>query len=309
MSDTTGHDPQVPDGIDGAQLKRLRLLAGLDPTVLAIRTSLSKDQVLQIENGGHDLFYNLSIKRACARKLAQALGIDPNVVVADLPASAAASAVAEVALLPKWKAADPMDRKRRRFPVFAASAAVVLVMMAVAVTQLQRMDGGISAAAQLWRDWVAWMPRLNLSRTPSQASDNGSTATPSEPVSADKGPEHARSVQTQVTASANPTAPKAPSECPLANGQSPVVQPLKAFKAGQMVFVQALGDQHLCLRDHSGQAWSVFFKAGQERSFYGLPPWTVQSPALSQFKVFFQGWRLRFPEDSLNSVRIVEVPY
>jgi hypothetical protein len=86
-----------------------------------------------------------------------------------------------------------------------------------------------------------------------------------------------------------------------------VVQPLKAFKAGQMVFVQAVGDAHLCLRDHSGQVWSVNFKAGQERSFQGAPPWTVQSPSLAQFNVFFQGWKLRLPTDTTKSVQIVEL--
>jgi hypothetical protein len=95
--------------------------------------------------------------------------------------------------------------------------------------------------------------------------------------------------------------------CPPASDDSPVVQPLKAFKAGQMVFVQAVGDAHLCLRDHSGQVWSVNFKAGQERSFQGAPPWTVQSPSLAQFNVFFQGWKLRLPTDTTKTVQIVEL--
>ena len=69
------------DGVDGARLKQLREAAGWDAKVLAIRASLSKEQVEQIENGGHDLFYNVSIKRASARKLALTLGVDPHSVV------------------------------------------------------------------------------------------------------------------------------------------------------------------------------------------------------------------------------------
>jgi hypothetical protein len=53
--------------------------------------------------------------------------------------------------------------------------------------------------------------------------------------------------------------------------------------------------------------WSVNFKAGQERSFQGAPPWTVQSPSLAQFNVFFQGWKLRLPTDTTKSVQIVEL--
>ena len=72
------------DGVDGARLKQLREAAGWDAKVLAIRVSLSKEQVEQIENGGNGLFYNVSIKRACARKLALALGADPHSVITTL---------------------------------------------------------------------------------------------------------------------------------------------------------------------------------------------------------------------------------
>jgi len=310
MSDTVSHDHPHPDGIDGAQLKRLRQAAGMDPTVLAIRTSLSKDQVLQIENGGHDLFYNVSIKRACARKLAVALGTDPDGVVADLPAAPAFTAEAAVPLVPVWKVAAPLGTDNRRVPVKAASAAVVLALMALGVTQLQWLDGGLAPAAQPWQDWSAWTPRWSLPWPSPQESAQGlAAAPPAEPATAADRPDPTRPVEAPLVASADQTAQMSPRECPLATDQSPVVQPLKAFKAGQMVFVQALGDQHLCLRDHSGQVWSVYFKAGQERSFQGSPPWTVQSAALSQFNVFFQGWRLRLPEGTTDSVRIVELQH
>ena len=78
------------DGVDGARLKQLREAAGWDAKVLAIRVSLSREQVEQIENGGHELFYNVAIKRACARKLALALGTDPNSVITPLAPTLAA---------------------------------------------------------------------------------------------------------------------------------------------------------------------------------------------------------------------------
>jgi len=313
MSDTSSHDPNVPDGIDGAKLKRLRQAAGVDPTVLAIRTSLSKHQVLQIENGGHDLFYNVSIKRACARKLALALGTDPNGVVADLPATPADTAPASAPALPFWQVAVPLGTDRRRIPLGAASAVVTLAVLTLGLTQLHGVIGTVSPSAQPWRDGSSWMPPWNPpwsaalapANHPVAADQAPALATKTDPDTAAHWPNDNRSVQTL----ANPPlrAPASAHECPLATDDSPVVQPLKAFKAGEMVFVQALADQHLCLRDHSGQVWSVSFKAGQERSFLGSPPWSVQSSALSQFNVFFQGWRLRLPEGITDSVRIVEL--
>ena len=103
MSAPPSHANLSMDGVDGARLKHLREVAGWDAKVLAIRVSLSKEQVQQIENGGHDLFYNMSIKRASARKLALALGADPHSVVTpmatDLPSTSPMPAAAGV---PTW---------------------------------------------------------------------------------------------------------------------------------------------------------------------------------------------------------------
>ncbi len=313
MSDTTSHDPPVPDGIDGAQLKRLRQAAGMDPTVLAIRTSLSKHQVLQIENGGHDLFYNVSIKRACARKLAVALGIDPDGVVADLPAAPADTVQASTPAAPLWPAAVPLGTDRRRIPLKIASAVVMLAVLTLGLTQLHWVLGTVSPSVQPWRDGSSWMPQWNPpwstaqvpANPPVAAAQVPALAAETTPATQARMPDDNRPVQIAANPPLGILAPA--QECPVATDDSPVVQPLKAFKAGQMVFVQALADQHLCLRDHSGQVWSVSFKAGQERSFMGSPPWTVQSAALSQFNVFFQGWRLRLPEGITDSVRIVEL--
>ena len=301
---------RVPDGIDGAQLQQLRVAAGLDPTVLAIRTSLSKAQVLQIENGGHDLFYNASIKRACARKLAVALGIDPDRVVAAVPAAQVHSASIDPRVTPTWQAVDPMHTDRWRGPLKGvwASAAIALAVMALGVTQANWGDGSFSPLAQRLRDWAVspysllapWAkPALEA---PTHGVDSVAVKDGTGALMGVDSP-----AQSQPLATPTPTAQAQTDDCPQATDQSPVVQPLKAFKAGQMVFVQALGDQHLCLRDHSGQVWSVTFRAGQERTFQGSPPWSVQSASLSQFNVFFQGWRLHLPEDTTDSVRIVEL--
>jgi len=306
------------DGIDGARLKHLREAAGWDAKVLAIRVSLSKEQVQQIENGGHDLFYNVSIKRASARKLALALGVDPHSVVTALATDPLPPLPTPAATgVPTWQAHDHEGMRPERWngPLTAmwACAGLALTVMVLGVTLGQWGDG----AAPPWHQW-----RLGWDGWQQRAWGLISAAAPTAPAQMQNQPPAPPAAQTAVVAPETHGSPEPPHlpltlanspvsdpglACPPASDDSPVVQPLKAFKAGQMVFVQAVGDAHLCLRDHSGQVWSVNFKAGQERSFQGAPPWTVQSPSLAQFNVFFQGWKLRLPTDTTQSVQIVEL--
>jgi len=314
MSAPPSHANLPMDGVDGARLKQLREAAGWDAKVLAIRVTLSKEQVEQIENGGHDLFYNVSIKRASARKLALALGADPHSVVTPLAADPLPPSPMPAAPgVPTWQASglDGMRPERLNGPLTAmwVCAGLALTVMVLGVTLGQWGDGAPPPWHQWRAAWDGWQSRAwGLIRaaapTPSLQGQNQ----PPPPQSAVVPPENGSSEPPHLPLTlANAPVASPGLACPQASDDSPVVQPLKAFKAGQMVFVQAVGDAHLCLRDHSGQVWSVNFKAGQERSFQGAPPWTVQSPSLAQFNVFFQGWKLRLPTDTTKTVQIVEL--
>ncbi len=303
------------DGVDGVRLKQLREAAGWDAKVLAIRVSLSKEQVEQIENGGHDLFYNVSIKRACARKLALALRADPHSVVTPLASDLSPTPhMSGPTVVPTWQAPelDGMRPERWNGPLTAmwVCAGLALTVMVLGVT-LGRWGDGAPPPWHQWRaGWDGW---------PKSVWSLIGTAAPTEPIQAQiqsPAPDTAAAAPLPDGSAEPPHQPLTSANipvndigivCPKASDDGPVVQPLKAFKPGQMVFVQAVGDAHLCLRDHSGQVWSVNFKAGQERSFQGAPPWSVQSPSLAQFNVFFQGWKLRLPTDTKQSVQIVEL--
>jgi len=301
------------DGVDGARLKQLREAAGWDAKVLAIRVSLSKEQVEQIENGGNGLFYNVSIKRACARKLALALGADPHSVITslatDLPLPPTMPAAEGVSgwQTPEFEGMRP-DRLNGPLTAMWVCAGLALTVMVLGVT-LGRWGDGAAPPWNQWRaGWEGWQQRawdLISATAPAPQARSQSPAAPTAVLPPE--PQGSPEPPHQALILANTPVNDPGLACPQPSADSPVVQPLKAFKAGRMVFVQALGDAHLCLRDHSGQVWSVNFKAGQERSFQGAPPWTVQSPSLAQFNVFFQGWKLRLPTDTTKSVQIVEL--
>jgi len=278
------HDTeQAPmDGVDGARLKQLREAAGWDAKVLAIRVSLSKEQVEQIENGGNGLFYNVSIKRACARKLALALGADPHSVITplatDLPLPPIMPAAEGVSnwQTPEFEVMRP-DRLNGPLTAMWVCAGLALTVMVLGVT-LGRWGDGAAPPWNQWRaGWEGWQQRawgLISATAPAPQAQSQPPAAP-----------------TAVLPPEPQGSPEPPHQA-LTLANTPVNDP---------------GLAHLCLRDHGGQVWSVNFKAGQERSFQGAPPWTVQSPSLAQFNVFFQGWKLRLPTDTTQSVQIVEL--
>ncbi|MEY2804536.1 MAG: hypothetical protein RL657_1872, partial [Pseudomonadota bacterium] len=59
-----------------AQLKRLRLAAGMDPILFAKRHLISPKQLKQLEEGGDSAFYSPAIKFNIGRKLVVSLGED-----------------------------------------------------------------------------------------------------------------------------------------------------------------------------------------------------------------------------------------
>ena len=71
----------------GALLKKLRENARLDVSSLAHRNTVSKSQVIQLEDGGDSSFYNPDIKYSIGKKLLKFLGHDLLDTTAAQPAS------------------------------------------------------------------------------------------------------------------------------------------------------------------------------------------------------------------------------
>jgi transcriptional regulator with XRE-family HTH domain len=69
------------DRVRGALLHEWRVSQQLTESELAVRSNLSVAQILQLEGGGHSLFYTPAIKASAARKLAGLLGGDPEAVI------------------------------------------------------------------------------------------------------------------------------------------------------------------------------------------------------------------------------------
>ena len=64
-------------------------------------------------------------------------------------------------------------------------------------------------------------------------------------------------------------------------------------KAGDMVYVQSLSQQVVCVIDAAGKEQSKTLEAGASYSFYGAPPFKLLTANLAQTEIFFQGLRVR----------------
>lgn len=100
--------------------------------------------------------------------------------------------------------------------------------------------------------------------------------------------------------------PEADSCPPAVREDAPRIQPPQAARAADMVYVVSKVDQVVCLFDASGRQYQQRLQAGQSRSFYGQPPWVVQTTQLRETQLYFQGWKVRLPEGVQDQVQLVE---
>jgi hypothetical protein len=325
----------VESSISGAQLKSLRLAACLEPGVLARRMSLSLAQILQLENDQTSLFYNAGIRHQAARKVYLYLGGDaallrvgpdhpPEPVKAELARTPVSQAEPpQRAVLSFSLASNPVAEPDEPPPSAVFSTGYQRLFWAVAVTSVVLTALTYVLTVGRWGATGADLSdryaaagggaaissgRAGLAPAPAQA--------PEKPVSAPGEP--AVDVVDSLVALAPAQAPVPDKPFELAAGQGsqprcglsaepgPIVQAAQARKAGSMVHVQSTAKQVLCVVDASGRARLQTFAAGQSQTFYGQPPWQLQSAGLRDMQVFFQGWRLVLPPDVEDRMQLVE---
>jgi len=297
-----------PDQALGAYLKALRVHAGLDVAVLARRLSLSPAQLLQLENGQASLFYNHRIRQQAARKVISHLGGDPS-RVQDEPIPVATASAPQAPASP----APPEEVAGEEVSV-AVKPVRLLRLARVAPVLLALLVGGAVWMSGVWSPPSEGMN--DLAKAPASWTESVPSA-PQPPVEAASlklamaDPE-ATAVQVAVRDEPGQTAvAKAPTatsdSCPGEAEQAPAVQPPEARKAGDMVYVVSLGTVSVCLSDGSGKQQRKRLEAGQSHSFYGAPPWVVRSDQLRQTQLYFQGWKVRLPEQAQDSIKLVEL--
>ena len=93
--------------------------------------------------------------------------------------------------------------------------------------------------------------------------------------------------------------------CPKIDGNPFIFKTSFPSKAGDMVYVQSLSQQVICVIDAAGKEQSKSLEAGAGYSFYGAPPFKLLTAGLAQTEIYFQGMRVR-PSNPAAKTLILE---
>ena len=94
-------------------------------------------------------------------------------------------------------------------------------------------------------------------------------------------------------------------DCQAWSGPVATFKPSKAAKDGALVYVVGVPGQVVCVKDSRSQVWRHVFESSAGRSFYGQPPFMVESAQLVAMQVYFQGARVRLDRADATRVRLM----
>ena len=262
---------------------------GLSTEALALSACLSKKQIEQIENGERSAFYSAALKLRSAQKVATILGLEeadyleveleasPDPAEATLESASAATPTL-APLLEIEKAPTPIlksgsaptdlqikDKQRKLFLYASIAAAFVFAIIHFG-------NDVVTVSAPV--------PTAPLVAAPALIKEVSIPAPEPTPVA-------------MIEPNAKPTAVISDAACPKPENNPVMYKTGSPSKAGDMVYVQSLSQQVVCVIDAAGKEQSKTLEAGASYSFYGAPPFKLLTANLAQTEIFFQGLRVR----------------
>ena len=262
---------------------------GLSTEALALSACLSKKQIEQIENGERSAFYSAALKLRSAQKVATILGLEeadyleveleasPDPAEATLESASAATPTL-APLLEIEKAPTPIlksgsaptdlqikDKQRKLFLYASIAAAFVFAIIHFG-------NDVVTVSAPV--------PTAPLVAAPALIKEVSIPAPEPTPVA-------------MIEPNAKPAAVISDVACPKPENNPVMYKTSSPSKAGDMVYVQSLSQQVVCVIDAAGKEQSKTLEAGASYSFYGAPPFKLLTTNLAQTEIFFQGLRVR----------------
>ena len=262
---------------------------GLSTEALALSACLSKKQIEQIENGERSAFYSAALKLRSAQKVATILGLEeadyleveleasPDPAEATLESASAATPTL-APLLEIEKAPTPIlksgsaptdlqikDKQRKLFLYASVAAAFVFAIIHFG-------NDVVTVSAPV--------PTAPLVAAPALIKEVSIPAPEPTPVA-------------MIEPNAKPAAVISDVACPKPENNPVMYKTSSPSKAGDMVYVQSLSQQVVCVIDAAGKEQSKTLEAGASYSFYGAPPFKLLTANLAQTEIFFQGLRVR----------------
>ena len=278
----------------GERFKQARKNLDLSVEDLVKKTTFSKQQIQQIEDGGYSAFYSLAIKFQSAKKVADILGLSHEEAFEMPKIESEIDPEPEVLMAPQTPAlvVNIVESKKKMpsqvpTPLLKASKARAWAFW------------GVSAALLVGVGWVVFAPMLEADPALTVVQVPKSTSATKEEVKAESVVEQVQQSNSEQvqTSSATPLKNSNPSSCSLfGSSASPILKytPPKASKAGNQVYVLNKGEaQAICFEDVAGSIQQMTVLPNEGFNFSGKPPFKIISKSLNQFDVYYQGYRVK----------------
>ena len=324
----------------GALLKKLRENARLDVSSLAHRNTVSKSQVIQLEDGGDGSFYNPDIKYSIGKKLLKFLGHDLLEATAAQPASlepsktispepiAPSDAVISLPTAEPTKASAPIQ-PRPRPPAAPQNTLQSSPAKAPSPVTSKNMAWGLLLVGMAFFAFFGLLdsdkPQLGAPSAKSAVADNLPAAevkpageeaklqspepniqpTPAPAETAPIAANSAAAQQAQEVAAAMSENAK---KCLWRDAETELI-PATPKKAPEYVYMVATKDMFVCVMDGNERVAALNLKNGERRSIYGPAPFKVQSSSLPQLQVFFQGTPIAIPSEDIKQIKLNPAPW
>jgi len=265
---------------------------GMSTEGLALNACLSKKQIEQIENGELSAFYSAALKLRSAQKVATILGLeeaDYLEVEIEVPPVPAAAVLSEPEPTPTLAPTPAPALEIEKSPAPILKSKPVPTDLQIKDKQRKLFLYASVAAAfafaiiHFGNDVVtvsAPVPAAPLVAAPALIKEELIPAPEPTPVAMIEPNAKSAAVISEVA-------------CPKPENNPVMYKTSSPSKAGDMVYVQSLIQQVVCVIDAAGKEQSKLFEAGTSYSFYGAPPFKLLTANLAQTEIFFQGLRVR----------------
>lgn len=292
------------------QLKGARLQAGVSDVAFARDNAIALRHLQQLEEGGSSAFYSESIKYDMGAKLLKRLGVEPHVAnavdtVPDLPKAGPDQTAATVdtassvvppeplATLP-GPAAVAQKTSHSRLPTIVLSlVGVGLIVAGISLIPSIHPPGATQGVVQV----SATAPPLTEAMPAPRGTESGAAVQEDRVGQAASADKSAATPAGTATSSAALVPPSSPELCNT-NGAAQTIVPSQPSKAADYVYVTAVSDVSVCVRDAAGQVTRKSLQAGQSVNIPGQQPFEVTGENLNQLRVFFQGQRIWFQAEA-----------
>lgn len=292
------------------QLKGARLQAGVSDVAFARDNAIALRHLQQLEEGGSSAFYSESIKYDMGAKLLKRLGVEPHVAkavdtVPDLskagPDQTAATVDTASSVVPPeplatlpGPAAVAQKTSHSRLPTILLSlVGVGLIMAGISLIPSIHPPGATQGVVQV----SATAPPLTEAMPAPRGTESGAAVQEDRVGQAASADKSAATPAGTATSSAALVPPSSPELCNT-NGAAQTIVPSQPSKAADYVYVTAVSDVSVCVRDAAGQVTRKSLQAGQSVNIPGQQPFEVTGENLNQLRVFFQGQRIWFQAEA-----------